>query len=196
MVHEVAHTLDLGDLRPGNFTRELIGEATSMGFELALSDYLLENSRFSQEGIKTYKNDLMRSIYFDSKKVFELLALCKEKETNGQITNEFLGGIPNKYNYPINALIRDLNILLEEKPSLNYRKRYAFGGLIAPTIACVIRQDGGIGHIKQYLEKSKKGDFEGALNALGITKDKEGLARLIKNMRESIIKTNEDEKAR
>lgn len=70
MVHEVAYTLDLGDLRPGNFTRELIGEATSMGFELALSDYLLENSRFSQEGIKTYKNDLMRSIYFDSKKVF------------------------------------------------------------------------------------------------------------------------------
>lgn len=196
MVHELAHMLDLDESKMGNLTRELLGEATSMGFEIALSDYLLQEGMLPKELLQQQRNQLMRSVYHDSRVVFALITLCKEKEKNSKITNDYLESLPEKYNYPAWSIKGELEMLLREKPSLMHRNRYAFGGLVAPTIASVLNGENGVERIKQYFEACKKDDFAGAMAELGITQDREGLNTMIKNMKESINRISDLENER
>ena len=84
-------------------------------------------------------------------------------------------------------------IIDDDKGAL-YRNRYAIGGLIAPTIIKAYEHDKqhGTQKLKAYLKAVYDDNFEGALHALGIEPNEQGIAILIKNMKARDAKINDD----
>ena len=208
MVHEIAHLFDLDlDLgrpdraeiegkeeeRKERITRELVGEATAISFEGMLSQYLLENGIYSKDAIQEIANLNMNSFLQDARLVYTKLLLAREKTKNGEITLEFVEKFMRDNGFSVQYIRKMAYNIIHDPRDMLYKKRYALGGLIAPTIIKKYREEGA-GTLKRYLEEAKKENFEGALNALGIQLNEEGLSKLIANMREWVSRINPKER--
>jgi len=200
VVHETSHLFDL-DLEKGKpdkeelvggqekrklrITRELLGKATAIAFEGLLSEYLLSNTEISKDAIQ--KMDVLRvnSYLNDARLVYAKLLLAREKSKNGEITLEFVEKLMKDNGFSMQYIRRMANNIIHNPHDMLYQKRYALGGLIAPTIIRKYIEEGPR-TLKRYLEEAKNENFEGAINALGIQLTKEGINQLIINIKEQI----------
>lgn len=204
MVHEISHLFDV-DLElekpdkenltgkqefKDRITQELIGEATAISFEGLLSEYLLENGIYSKEAIQEINNLNINSFLQDARLVYAKLLLAREKTKNGEIKLEFVEKLMRDNGFSTQYIRRMAYNIIHDPRDMLYEKRYAIGGLIAPTIVKKYREEGA-GTLKKYLEEAKKENFEGAMTALGIELNEKGINQLIVNMREQISRMNE-----
>lgn len=187
LVHEVGHTLDLnfGENKK-NMSRELLGEATAMSFELLLGDYLLRQSEHDSEAIKSKIQTLFLSGIHDAEKsVFKIkLSKAKKKKIltlSGKITNGDLMTLCEENKLPMYYVRNVLMQIIHNPVSLNYMKRYALGIMISPIIALKMKEDGGEEKIDQYFSACKEDDFQKAISAIGISLDDKSMQDLMKN---------------
>lgn len=192
IVHELGHTLDLylnyiisntgiiisDSYDPGN---NLLTESTSIALERALTSYLLEkkliDAKDAEEIFIKRKNDTLNSCYF----AYTKLVLARKKQENSVIYKKDIDEIANNMKLGIREKNNLVNFIMESDGEILINARYAFSGILSPTIEKVISQ-GRINKFKQYLEESRKGNVEKALHALDITADDEGLKILYNNM--------------
>lgn len=207
MVHEISHLFDLdlqlekpdkkdlvGELEyKDRISNELIGEATAIAFEGLLSEYLLENGIYSTEAIQEINNLNMNSFLQDARLVYAKLLLAREKIKNGEVKLEFVEQIMRDNGFSIQYMRRMASSIIDDPRDMLYEKRYALGGLIAPTIIKKYKEEGAE-PLKRYLEEAKKENFEGAMAALGIELNEEGINQLVANMRERVYRMNPKER--
>ena len=204
LVHETGHLMDLDleidkpdeeELAGGKIkkieriARELLAEATAIAFEGMLSDYLIENNIYSKEVIQEISNLNMNSFLQDARLVYAKLLLAKEKTKNGIITLEFIEKLMRDNGLSIQYIRRMVNNIIRDPRGMLFEKRYALGGLIAPTIIKKYNEE-GIGTLKRYLEAVSQEEFEGAMNILGIELNENGINQLVFNVKERIAKIN------
>lgn len=211
IVHEIAHTLDLNqenslpnqeEIKAGKapawrpmLSRELLGESTSIAFELLLTNYLLEKGLYPESAVRDRDNMRTNSSLRDARIVYTKLLLARKKATTGNITNEHIEQIMQKNNMSVRN-VRDLaRIIVNDDKGIMYRNRYAVGGLVAPTIIKAYEDDKteGVKTIKVYLKAVYDGDFQGALRALGIELNPQGIDSLVRNMKAHDAKINESQ---
>ena len=204
IVHEIAHLFDL-DLDLGKpdceelaggkekqetgITRELIGEATAISFEGMLSEYLLENGIYSKAAIQEMNNLTVNSFLQDARLVYAKLLLAREKDKNGEIKLEFIEKFMRDNGFSTQYIRNMAYDIIHDSRDILYEKRYALGVLIAPTIIKKYKEEGAE-NLKKYLQEAKNGNFEGAMNVLGIELNEQGIKNLIINMKEQIININ------
>lgn len=208
VVHEISHLFDL-DLesektsneelkgkRPESKvsnTRELLGEATTIAFEGMLTDYLLKNTDYSKQTIEEISSIRINSFMQDARLVYAKLLLAKEKSKNGEITLQYIEKFMRDNNFSTQYVRRMARNIIDDPRGMNFEKRYALGGLIAPTIIKKYKEDGP-SILKKYLEESKNGNFKGAMNTLGIQLNSEGLKVLVNNLKEQILDLSKEER--
>lgn len=208
VVHEISHLFDL-DLeserasneelkgeRPeskASDTRELLGEATTIAFEGMLTDYLTKNTDYSKQTIEEISSIRINSFMQDARLVYAKLLLAKEKSQNGEITLQYIEKFMRDNNFSTQYVRRMARNIIDDPRSMNFEKRYALGGLIAPTIIKKYKEDGP-SILKKYLEESKNGNFKGAMNTLGIQLNDEGLKVLVNNLKEQILDLSKEER--
>ena len=204
VVHETSHLFDL-DLQKGmpdeealaggeerteeRITRELIGEATAIAFEGLLSEYLLSNTEISKGAIQEMDVLRMNSYLEYARLAYAKLLLAREKEENGEITLEFVEKLMRDNGFSMQYIRKLANNIINNPHDMLYQKRYAIGGLISPTIIKRYKER-GTSTLKEYLKQSKNENFEGAMKALGIQVNEEGVNQLIANMKEYIANLN------
>lgn len=204
VVHEIAHLFDL-DLETGkpdkeeiagrrskrkrNITRELLGEATATAFEGMFTEYLLENRLYSKGAIQEIANLTLNSNLQDARLVYTKLFLAREKSIGGYITSEYIEKFMRDNGFSTQYIRRMATSVISDPRDMIYEKRYALGGLIAPTIIKKYKE-GGPSALKKYLEEAKEGNFEGAMDALGIELNEQGINQLVANMREHVSSLN------
>ena len=204
VVHETAHLFDLdleksktdreqlqggGGKRKERITRELLGEATAISFEGLLSEYLLNNTNISKYAIQEMDALRLNSDLQDARIVYAKLLLAKEKNKNGEITSEFVEKFMRDNGFSTQYIRRMADDIINNPRGMLYQKRYALGTLISPTIIRVYKEK-GTSALKEYLEEAKNENFEGALKALGIDINDQGINQLIKNIREYVSNLN------
>ena len=194
LVHELAHTLEL-NLDDNEDKKDIINhygdffcESTAIGFEKALTSYLLKKGiTKSVQDSKGYyierECDTLNKCIF----VYLKLALADLKEKNGIITAKGFNEIFN--NLSLEIPIKEMTLWGLLKDSRENRKmyidvRYAFSGAIAPRIEELILR-GDIDRIKKYIEFTKLDAFKEPMEALGITLDMNG----IKLVEEGILRS-------
>ena len=192
MVHEIAHVLDfnvdqmrLGKAREGKkgVTRQLLTESTALAFEKMFSKYLLKNKTFSKEIVQAIDSIRENLIREDCCATYYKLMLYKEKEKNGQITEEFLEKVMRDNNLSKGGIKKIIRAVINDKNKVWYQERYAIAKLIAPSIAKKY-EEGDILAIKKYLQSTQEGNLKDALLAIGIENNKEGIEILFKNLQE------------
>ena len=203
-VHEISHLFDL-DLELGKpdkeeleggagrrktrIAREIFGEATTIAFEGMLTEYLLENRLYSKESVQQISNRTLNSNLQDARLVYAKLLLAKEKSLDGEITPEYIEEFMRDNGFSTQYIRRMADNIIHDPRDMLFEKRYALGGLIAPTIIKKYREEGA-STLKRYLEESKNENFEGAMDALGIELNQEGINQLIINMKDYISRVN------
>ena len=201
VVHEIAHLFDLEEdvnssmtaedivkgeahKRPKTVTGDLLKEGTSIAFEMLLSDYLLSKGGYPQSVIAD--NDI-RNIHnaVDKARILSLeFELAKIKKTKGKITNEDIDEIRKKHNISVKYTRRLAKVVNNNRSGPIFRNRYVMGALFASTIVNIYEEDkeSGTDRIKGYVNASKRGDFQGALDVLGIEYSEQGLNQMIDNL--------------
>ena len=210
LVHEIAHLFDLNKadtstkveeivepdrrINKRKVTRELLGEATTIAFEGLLTDYLLANHLYPESAIRDIANSRANSSLSDARIAYAKLVLAAEKEKNGEIKLEFVEKMMKENNMSVQDVRRTARRIIDDDKGALYRNRYAIGGLIAPTIIKAYEHDKqhGTQKLKAYLKAVYDDNFEGALHALGIEPNEQGIAILIKNMKARDAKINDD----
>lgn len=168
-----------------NITRELFGEGTTIAFEGMLTEYLLNNTDFSKDAIRQNIIRRIRSSIEDARLVYVKLLFSRIKEEKGSIDLNDIEILMRNNNLSM-QYVKDMSRRMFEDPrSMLWEKRYAIGGLIAPTIAKKYKEKGPE-VIKDYIESVKNDDFHNALSVLEIEINDKGINELIKNMREQI----------
>lgn len=203
MVHEIGHVLDfnidqmrLGKANEGKkgVTRQLLTESTALAFEKMFSKYLLKNKTFSKEIVQAIDSIRENLIREDCCATYYKLMLYKEKEKNGQITEEFLEKVMRDNNLSKGELKKIIRAVINDKNKVWYQERYAIAKLIAPSIAKKY-EEGDILAIKKYLQSTQEGNLKDALLAIGIENNKEGIEILFKNLQEEeMLSREQDEK--
>lgn len=203
MVHEIGHVLDfnidqmrLGKANEGKkgVTRQLLTESTSLALEKMFSKYLLKNKIFSKEIIQAIDNIKENLVRDDCRTTYYKLMLYKEKEKNGQITEEFLEKIMRDKNFSRNEIRIIVKALINDNSRVWYQERYAIAKLIAPSIVKKY-EEGDISAIKEYLQSTQEGNLKDALLAIGIENNKNGIEVLFKNLQEEeMLSREQDEK--
>lgn len=95
--------------------------------------------------------------------------------------------------FSIQYIRRMANNIIHDPRDMLFEKRYALGRLIAPTIIKKYKEE-GITTLKRYLEEVRNENFEGAMSALGIQLNGEGINQLVANTREWASRINTKEK--
>lgn len=204
IVHEISHLFDL-DLDFGKpdrdelqgkkgkqkrrITRELLGEATAISFEGMLTEYLLEKGIYSKEAIQEMSNLTLNSLLQDARLVYAKLLLAREKIKNGEIKLEFVEKFMRDNNFSIQYIRMMAYNIINDPRNMLYEKRYALGGLIAPTIIKKYREEGAE-TLKRYLEEAKNENFEETMAVLGIELNEQGINQLVSNVKEQISRIN------
>lgn len=85
------------------------------------------------------------------------------------------------------------NDIIHDPRDMLFEKRYALGRLIAPAIIKKYKEE-GISALKKYLEESKNQNFEGAMKALGIELNEQGINQLVANVKEQMSRMNINER--
>lgn len=192
MVHEIGHLLDfnIDQMRLGKawegkkgVTRHLLTESTALALEKMFSKYLLKNKIFSKEIIQAIDNIGENNVKDNCRSTYYKLMLYKEKEKNGQITEEFLEKTMRDKNLSRNGIRRILKAITKDNKKVWYQERYAIAKLIAPSILKKY-EEGNISAIKEYLKSTQEGNLKDALLAIGIENNKEGIEILFKNLQE------------
>lgn len=210
IVHEISHLFDLrqADTIPSkeeiaqgrNFaprksvTRELLGEATAIAFEGLLTDYLLKKGLYPESAVRDIENTRANNSLADARIVYTKLMLAKQKVRNGNITNEYIEEMMKQNDMSVYDA-RDLaRKIVQDNRKTMYRNRYAVGGLVAPTIIKAYERDkeNGTQSLKEYLKAVYDDNFEGALRAIGIEPNAQGINTLAKNMKARDAKINKD----
>ena len=204
LVHEISHLFDLNlerdkpdkeELSGGrekvgwSGTRELLVEATSIAFEGMLSDYLLNNTSISKAAIQEAINFTTNSYLRDARLVCAKLLLAREKHNNGEIDLEVIENFMRDNNFSKKYMREIVKDIVEDTDEMYNEKRYAIGQLIAPTIIKKYKEEGSI-TLKKYLQEVKNGNFKGALNAIGIELNEQGINKLVCNTKEYVSKSD------
>ena len=199
MVHEIGHLLDfnIDQMRLGKawkgkkgVTRQLLTESTALALEKMFSKYLLKNKIFSKEIIQAIDNIRENLIRDDCRATYYKLMLYKEKERNGQITEEFLEKIMRDKNLSRNGIRIIVKAVINDNSKVWYQERYAIAKLIAPSIFKKY-EEGNISAIKEYLKSTQEGNLKDALLAIGIENNKDGIEILFKNLQEEEMLSRE-----
>lgn len=200
IVHEISHLFDLDlefgkpdkeeleggeEKRKTRITREIFGEATAIAFESMLSEYLLANGIYSKETIKDMEISNINSYLNDARLAYAKLVLAREKTENGEITLEFVENFMREQGFSVQYIRRMANKIINDPRDMLFEKKYALGGLIAPTIIKKYKKE-GVGTLKRYLEEAKKENFAGVMAVLGIELNEQGINQLVVNMKERI----------
>ena len=203
MVHEIGHVLDfnidqmrLGKAHEGKkgVTRQLLTESTALALEKMFSKYLLKNKIFSKKIIQAIDNIRENLVRDDCRATYYKLMLYKEKEKNGQITEEFLEKTMRDKNFSRNGIRRIVKAVINDNKKVWYQERYAIAKLIAPSIVKKY-EEGNISAIKEYLQSTQEGNLKNALLAIGIENNKNGIEVLFKNLQEEeMLSREQDEK--
>lgn len=203
MVHEIGHVLDfnidqmrLGKAHEGKkgVARQLLTESTALALEKMFSKYLLKNKIFSKEIIQAIDNIKENLVRDDCRATYYKLMLYKEKEKNGQITEEFLEKTMRDKNFSRNGIRRIVKAVINDNKKVWYQERYAIAKLIAPSIFKKY-EEGDISAIKEYLQSTQEGNLKDALLAIGIENNKNGIEVLFKNLQEEeMLSREQDEK--
>lgn len=204
VVHEISHLFDLDlDLkRPDEekilgktrgqktrIARELLGEATASAFEGMLSEYLLKNGIYSQAAIREIDRLNINSFLQDARLVYAKLILAREKSKNKEIKLEFVEKFMRDNGFSIHYIRHMANNIINDPRNMLFEKRYALGGMISPTIIKKYNEEGASA-LKKYLEEAKNENFVGALAALGIGLNENGINQLISNMQDRVANMN------
>ena len=199
MVHEIGHLLDfnIDQMRLGKawegkkgVTRHLLTESTALALEKMFSKYLLKNKIFSKEIIHAIDNIGENNVKDNCRSTYYKLMLYKEKEKNGQITEEFLEKTMRDKNLSRNGIRRILKAITKDNKKVWYQERYAIAKLIAPSILKKY-EEGNISAIKEYLKSTQEGNLKDALLAIGIENNKDGIEILFKNLQEEEMLSRE-----
>jgi hypothetical protein len=201
VVHEISHLFDLdldserteilGKTRgqKTEITRELLGEATASAFEGMLTEYLLKNKIYSQEAIQEMDKLNINSYLKDAILVYAKLLLAKEKSKNGEIKMKFIEKFMRENGFSLKYIRYMTKRIINDPRNMLFEKRYALGGLISPTIIKKYNEEGA-NTLKKYLEEAKNGNLVGALAALGIELNENGINQLISNMQDRVANMN------
>ncbi len=201
VVHEIAHLFDLEEdvnssitaedivkgephKRPKTVTGDLLKEGTSIAFEFLLSDYLLDKGGYPQSVI--VDNDI-RNIHnaVDKARILSIeFELAKIKRAKGKITNDDIDEIRKRQNISVRYTRKLAKVINNNRSGPIFRNRYVMGALIASTIVNMYEEDkvSGTERIKEYINASKRGDFQGALDVLGIEYSEQGINKLVDNL--------------
>ena len=199
MVHEIGHVLDfnidqmrLGKAHEGKkgVTRQLLTESTALALEKMFSKYLLKNKIFSKEIIQAIDNIRENLVRDNCRATYYKLVLSKEKEKNGQITEEFLEKIMRDKNFSRNGIRRIVKAITNDNNKVWYQEKYAIAKLIAPSIFKKY-EEGDMSAIREYLQSTQEGNLKDALLAIGIKNNKEGIEVLFKNLQEEEMLSRE-----
>ena len=193
LVHELAHTLDIfldylvdeNSVIISDIDNDinLFTESTAIGVERFLIKYLLEkgiisNEKYAENLSIERANNTINLCYI----TYARSALARRKRENGKIKAEDINEIAEEIglnNIEKNNLI-NIIIKLGEKNFI-VDAGYAFSGMISPTIMELLDRD-KIDEVKRYFNSSRMGNFEGALEALGVELNYEGLDKLKQTM--------------
>ena len=197
IVHEITHLFDL-DLEAEKIERrknmrELTGEATTIGFEGLLTEYLLKNNLYSSIGIQQIVNKRYNSSMQNARLVYAKLLLAKEKSKKGEITLEFIEKLMRDNNLSTQYVRKMAYNIISATPDMLLQNRYAIGGFIAPTIVKAYKEN-GVQVLKKYLEYAKNNDIEQALKAIGVEMNIEGINILDRNFNEYLNRISEKER--
>ena len=198
VVHELAHTFDIYldfilDSKDRIISRDngrqnnILTESTAIGFERALASYMLEKGIIDSEmDIKKQRlfrendtqNQCMQSYaYFEFSKI---------KEKKGVITEENIKEFAKKNKLNSQEIVSLVELLVKNgETGFLTALGYAISGMLSPTIQKLI-EDGETEKLKEYIEKSRIGDFEGALSSIGISQDENGIKIMEKNREEKM----------
>ena len=199
MVHEIGHVLDfnidqmrLGKAHEGKkgVTRQLLTESTALALEKMFSKYLLKNKIFSKKIIQAIDNIRENLVKDNCRATYYKLVLYKEKEKNGQITEEFLEKIMRDKNFSRNVIRRIVKAITNDNNKVWYQEKYAIAKLIAPSIFKKY-EEGDISAIKEYLQSTQEGNLKNALLAIGMENNKNGIEVLFKNLQEEEMLSRE-----
>lgn len=201
VVHEIAHLFDLEEdvnssitgedilegkphKRPKTVTGDLLKEGTAIAFEFLFSDFLLNKGGYPPSVIV---DEDIRNIHsgIDKARVLSVeFELAKRKKAKGKITNEDVDEIRKKQRISVPYTRSMAKRIIDSKNSPVFRNRYVIGALIASTIANIYEEnkESAIKTIKEYVQASKRGDFNEALIALGIEYSEQGLKTMIDNL--------------
>ena len=205
-VHEISHIFDSDveeDVQGSiiekegnnniNASRELLGEATTIAFEELLTDYLLNNTSYSKKDVEKMVNRRINSCLDSAEFTYIGLLLAKEKEKKGVINEELLEKVIRDNNMSIFDIRRIAYYMVNKHCDVFIENRYAFGGIVAPTISKKYREKGSE-VLKQYFEEVRNDNFENALKVLDIDITKNGIDELISNMKKHYDRFNGEER--
>lgn len=210
VVHEITHLFDLNKedtdvttqqitqadrgSQKRKITRELLGEATTIAFEGLLTDYLLQKRLYPEAAIKDVANIRANSSLSDARIAYAKLVLAAEKERSGEITLDFIEKMMKQNNMSVQDVRRTARRVIDDNKGALYRNRYAIGGLVAPTIIKAYKSDkvNGTHALKAYLKAVYDDNLIGALKAIGIELNEQGINTLVRNMKGRDAKINDE----
>lgn len=200
VVHEIAHLFDLEadvnstitteeilagkeHVKPKTVTGDLLKESTAIAFEFLLSDYLIKKGEYPISVIVDEDINNIHTAVDRARVVLVELELAKIKKAKGKISNDDIDEIRKKQKVSVPYTRNVAKVIIDSRTGPIFRNRYAIGGLMATTIAKKYQEDkeNGVKVLKEYIQASKSGDFDGALLALGIEKTPEDLKKMIRN---------------
>ena len=171
-VHELSHMLDVEKI---NYTRKYLTESTAIGFELYLSEYLLKNTGFSIDAIKSEYFGRIRNLIGYTQSTKFMIEMLEQRNEKSKITNDDLNLLREKNKYPIDYFKSLMTYYLTENESLIYNLPYANSALFSPTIAVKLHNNESI---VDYLNSVKKDDYFGSIQSLGINQNKNGISKI------------------
>lgn len=201
VVHEIAHLFDLEEdvnssitaedivkgephKRPKTVTGDLLKEGTSIAFEFLLSNYLLSKGGYPQSVIVDHDIHNIHNAVDKARILSVEFELARIKKSKGKITNVDIDEMRKKQNISVRYARKLAKVINNNRSGPIFRNRYVMGALIASTIVNMYEEDKETGtkRIKEYIKASKSGDFQGALDILGIEYSEQGLNKMVDNL--------------
>ena len=201
VVHEIAHLFDLEEdvnssitaedivkgephKRPKTVTGDLLKEGTSIAFEFLLSNYLLSKGGYPQSVIVDHDIHNIHNAVDKARILSVEFELARIKKSKGKITNVDIDEMRKKQNISVRYARKLAKVINNNRSGPIFRNRYVMGALIASTIVNMYEEDKETGtkRIKEYVKASKSGDFQGALDILGIEYSEQGLNKMVDNL--------------
>lgn len=179
LVHELSHTFDF--VKNDNPTRNLMGEITPHCFEAMLSHYLLENGIASKDDVVNREKGSSISHYDDGAETFAKLELMNIKEQKGEIKQEDIIQMQNKYRLTNGQIGYVLGRMVQSEPNVDYRARYMIAQLVYPHYMEQYKQNPqrAIQTLKDYFKQIKSNNMAGSLETLGIVPSIDCISGLI-----------------
>ena len=210
IVHEIAHHFDRSkvkgifsieaDINKIDFQRKnevwqiinkenklqnIFTETTSITFENLYMQYLMEMPDCSKSTISFWAIDRFNDCLINAHKCYDALIIAKMKKENKTIRNENLVLLAQEYGLSVKMIEQRLEEIIRLNGDINSLKKYAIGGLLAPTIIYQY-QNNGVDVLKDYIEAVKNNSLDDIFKVLNIQKNEAGISILVENMKKHI----------